>query len=171
MRAHPAGAMHGEGAEPPHLLGPPPKDPSRLDPSIWPIGAERTAGVLQLGGCDVRDLVTTHGSPAYIVVEDDVRARCRGYRAAFGGDADIYYAAKAFLSKAVAQWILEEDLSLDVATEGELATALAAGFPPERILVHGNNKSLGELKGGARRRRRAHRHRQRRRDRSARARG
>jgi diaminopimelate decarboxylase len=102
--------------------------------------------VLRLAGCDVRDLVATYGSPAYVLVEDDVRARCRGYRSAFGDDVDIYYAAKAFLSKAVAQWILEEDLSLDVATEGELATALAAGFPPHRILVHGNNKSPGELK-------------------------
>jgi diaminopimelate decarboxylase len=145
VRAHPAGALHGEGAEPPQQLGPPPDDPGRLDPAVWPIGAERRAGALNLGGCDVRDLVSRHGSPAYVLVEDDVRARCRGYRAAFGDDVDIYYAAKAFLSKAVAQWILDEDLSLDVATEGELATALAAGFPPERILVHGNNKSPREL--------------------------
>ena len=84
-------------------------------------------------------------APAYILVEDDVRARCRSYRAAFGEDTDIYYAAKAFLSKAVARWVLEEDLSLDVATGGELATALAAGFPAERILLHGNNKSPDEL--------------------------
>jgi diaminopimelate decarboxylase len=100
---------------------------------------------MHLAGCDVRDLADRHGSPSYVLVEDDVRARCRGYRAAFGADTDIYYAAKAFLSKTVARWILEEELSLDVATGGELAMALAAGFPAERILVHGNNKSAAEL--------------------------
>jgi diaminopimelate decarboxylase len=146
MRAHPAGAMHGVVTTAPHELGPPPEELGGLDGRIWPLGSERLNGVLQLGGCDVRDLVAAHGSPCYIVVEDDVRARCRGYRAAFGDDTDIYYAAKAFLSKSVARWILEEDLSLDVATGGELATALAAGFPPQRILVHGNNKSTAEIR-------------------------
>jgi diaminopimelate decarboxylase len=146
VRAHPAGALHGDVTPEPHPLGPPPADLAGLNPQIWPLGTTRSDhGVLQLGGCDVRDLVTEHGSPAYVLVEDDVRVRCRGYRDAFGPDTDIYYAAKAFLSKAVARWILEEDLSLDVATGGELATALAAGFPAERILVHGNNKSPVEL--------------------------
>ncbi|MBV9871526.1 MAG: diaminopimelate decarboxylase [Frankiaceae bacterium] len=126
-------------------IGTPPAELAEINRAIWPLGTERVDGVLRLGGCDVRDLVAEHGSPAYILVEDDVRERCRGYRAAFGPDTDIYYAAKAFLSKAVAQWVLEEDLSLDVATGGELATALAAGFPAERILVHGNNKSPAEL--------------------------
>jgi diaminopimelate decarboxylase len=146
MRAHPAGAMHGVVTSAPQPLGAPPVELGGLDPLIWPLGTERRDGVLQLAGCDVRDLVSAHGSPAYILVEDDVRARCRGYRAAFGDEANIYYAAKAFLSKTVAQWILEEDLSLDVATGGELVTALAAGFPAERILVHGNNKSGDELR-------------------------
>jgi diaminopimelate decarboxylase len=144
VRAHPAGALHGDGVPSPQL-GPPPSELGGLAAQIWPVETRRVGGVLQLGGCDVRDLVERHGSPAYILVEDDVRARCRAYRAAFGHDTDIYYAAKAFLSKSVARWILEEDLSLDVATGGELATALAAGFPPERILVHGNNKSPAEL--------------------------
>jgi diaminopimelate decarboxylase len=145
VRAHPAGAMHGDGALAPHELGPPPRELGELDPAIWPAATDRVDGVMRLGGCDVRDLVAEYGSPAYILVEDDVRARCRGYRDAFGPDTDIYYAAKAFLSKAVARWILDEDLSLDVATGGELATAIAAGFPAERILVHGNNKSATEL--------------------------
>jgi diaminopimelate decarboxylase len=145
VRAHPAGAMHGgvslEGQHP----APPPVELGGIDPAIWPAGSARVDGALQLGGCDVRELIFAHGSPLYVLVEDDVRARCRGYRAAFGESTDIYYAAKAFLSKAVARWVLEEDLSLDVATGGELATALAAGFPAERILVHGNNKSTPEL--------------------------
>jgi diaminopimelate decarboxylase len=146
VRAHPAGALHEDVAPPPHPLRPPPSALGQLDPAIWPLGAERIGGALQLGGCDIRDLVAQHGSPAYLLVEDDLRARCRGYRSAFGDDVDIYYAAKAFLSKAVARWIVEEGLSLDVSTGGELATALAAGFPAERILVHGNNKSTDELR-------------------------
>jgi diaminopimelate decarboxylase len=144
-RPHPAGALHGDITPVQPVLGTPPQELDELNSLIWPLGTERVDGVLHLGGCDVRDLVTEHGSPVYVLVEDDVRARCRGYRAAFGPDTDIYYAAKAFLSKAVAQWVLEEDLSLDVATGGELATATAAGFPADRILMHGNNKSPAEL--------------------------
>jgi diaminopimelate decarboxylase len=146
VRAHPAGAMHGDVTSAPHPLGPPPVELSGLDPMIWPIGTERVGGVVRLGGCDVRDLVTAHGSPSYVIVEDDVRARCRAYRAAFGAGTDIYYAAKAFVSKDIARWILDEELSLDVATGGELETVLAAGFPAERILVHGNNKSTAEIR-------------------------
>jgi diaminopimelate decarboxylase len=109
------------------------------------LGAERVDGVLTLGGCDARDLVAEHGSPLYVLSEEDARARCRAYRAAFGDDTDIYYAAKAFLSKGFARWVQEEGLSLDVSSGGELATALAARFPAERMLMHGNNKSREEL--------------------------
>jgi diaminopimelate decarboxylase len=137
--------LHEDVTPQSHHVAPPPDALGDLDPAIWPLGATRVDGVLELGGLDVRDLVTQHGSPAYVLVEDDLRARCRGYRDAFGEDTDIYYAAKAFLSKAVARWVLDEDLSLDVATGGELATALSAGFPADRILVHGNNKSRPEL--------------------------
>ena len=146
MRPHPAGALHGDVTQPPHPLGPAPRDLGALEPAIWPIGAIRDDGSIRLGGVDVRELVRRHGSPSYIVVEDDFRARCRGYRDSFGPDVDIYYAAKALLTKTVVRWIDEEDLSLDVATGGELATALAAEFPPARILVHGNNKSVDEIR-------------------------
>jgi diaminopimelate decarboxylase len=146
MRAHPAGAMHGDGLiVASSRLGPPPELLGELDPRIWPIGAERRDGVLHLGGADVRDLATEHGTPAFICVEDDFRSRCRDHRDAFGPDVDIYYAAKAFLTIAVAQWIRDEGLGLDVSTGGELAVALAAGFPADRILMHGNNKSQPEL--------------------------
>jgi diaminopimelate decarboxylase len=145
VRPHPAGALHGDVTPAPYQLGPPPVDLGALDPAIWPIGAYRKDGALHLGDVDVRAIAARHGSPSYLVVEDDFRARCRGYRAAFGHDVDIYYAAKALLSKAVARWVYEEDLSFDVATGGELTTALAAGFPAERILLHGNNKSLPEI--------------------------
>jgi diaminopimelate decarboxylase len=145
VRPHPAGALHGDVTPAPHPLGPPPDDLGALDPAIWPIGARREAGVLHLGGVDVTTIAQRHGSPSYVVVEDDFRARCRGYRDAFGPDVDIYYAAKALLTKAIARWVHEEDLSLDVATGGELTTALEAGFPAERVLVHGNNKSVEEI--------------------------
>jgi diaminopimelate decarboxylase len=144
MKAHPAGALHADSATT-HPLGPPPEALGELDPEIWPLGAERVNGVLQLGGCDARDLAGEHGTPVYVLSEDDVRSRCRGYRAAFGDDTDVYYAAKAFLSKGLARWVQEEGLSLDVSSGGELATALAAGFPAGRILMHGNNKSRAEL--------------------------
>jgi diaminopimelate decarboxylase len=144
VKAHPAGALHADPTTS-HPLGAPPDRLGLLDPRIWPIGADRVRGVLQIGGCDVRDLAAEHGTPAFVLSEDDVRSRCRGYRAAFGADTDIYYAAKAFLSKGFAGWVADEGLSLDVSSGGELATALAAGFPAERILMHGNNKSRDEL--------------------------
>ena len=116
-----------------------------LEPTVWPVSATRSAaGVLLLGGVDVRDLAAQHGTPAYILDEDDFRNRCRAWRDAFG-DADVYYAGKAFLCTAIARWVAQEGLSLDVCTGGELAVALAAGFPVERLLFHGNNKSLPEL--------------------------
>jgi diaminopimelate decarboxylase len=145
VRAHPAGAMHGDGVSAAHPLGPPPEDLNALDPRIWPLGTERRNGVLHVGGADVRDLAAEHGTPAFFCSEADFRARCRDHRAAFGADTDIYYAGKAFLCRAIARWVEEEGLSLDVATGGELAVALDAGFPTERILVHGNNKSPAEL--------------------------
>src|SRR3954454_6837935 len=137
--------MHGDGVSATHPLGSPPEDLNALDPRVWPIGAERRDGVLHVGGVDVRDAVAEHGSPAYLCTEADFRARCREHRAAFGADTDIYYAGKAFLCRAVVRWVEEEGLSLDVATGGELAIALAAGFPAERITLHGNNKSPAEL--------------------------
>jgi diaminopimelate decarboxylase len=145
VRPHPAGALHGDVTPAPHPLGPPPDDLGRLDPAIWPIGTRRDAGVLQLGGVDVMTIAQRHGSPSYVVVEDDFRSRCRGYRDAFGPDVDIYYAAKALLTKSIAWWVHEEELSIDVATGGELTTVLEAGFPAERVLVHGNNKSVEEI--------------------------
>ena len=116
-----------------------------LAPAVWPVTARRGAdGVLQLGGVDVRDLASQFGTPAYILDEDDFRGRCRAWHDAFAG-SDVYYAGKAFLCTAVARWVAEEGLSLDVCTGGELAVALAAGFPVERLLFHGNNKSVSEL--------------------------
>jgi diaminopimelate decarboxylase len=146
MRAHPAGALHADGVTASHPLGPPPDDLGSIDPKVWPLGAERRDGVLHLGGVDVRDVATQHGTPAFVSVEDDFRARCRAYRDAFGDDADTYYAGKAFLCRAVVRWADEEGLMLEVFSGGELAIALAAGFPAARILMHGNNKTAAELR-------------------------
>jgi diaminopimelate decarboxylase len=121
-----------------------PQDVNRLDPAIWPGSARRVDGVVTLGGRSVAELAAEHGTPALILDEVDVRTRARAYAAAFGG-VDVYYAGKAFLCTTMAHWIAEEGLGLDVCTGGELAVALAANFPPERIAVHGNNKSRAEL--------------------------
>jgi diaminopimelate decarboxylase len=116
-----------------------------LEPAVWPVTAERGPdGALRLGGVDVRDLAAAHGTPAYVLDEADFRGRCSAWRDAFAG-SDVYYAGKAFLCTAVARWVAEEGLSLDVCTGGELAVALRAGFPVERLLFHGNNKSVAEL--------------------------
>jgi diaminopimelate decarboxylase len=145
MRAHPAGAMHGDTQPLSHRQPLPPADPAAVDPRIWPLATERRDGVLHLGDIDVRAIADDYGTPAYVTVEDDFRARCRAYRVAFGDDTDIYYAGKAFLSRAVVRWVDEEGLSLEVFSGGELGVAVSAGFPAERILMHGNNKSPDEL--------------------------
>jgi diaminopimelate decarboxylase len=119
-----------------------------LEPHVWPATAQRVGGVLQLGGVDVRDLAARFGTPAYVLDEADLRGRMRAWREAFAPDGTVYYAGKAFLSVAVARWLAEEGLSLDVCTGGELAVALAGGFPAERVLFHGNNKSSAELTAG-----------------------
>ena len=121
-----------------------PKDLNALAAGIWPSSARRLDGVLQLGGIAVPDLVARHGTPAFFMDEDDLRQRARAYATAFDA-GDVYYAGKAFLCTTVARWIAEEGLGLDVCTDGELAVAVAAGFPAERLAMHGNNKSRTEL--------------------------
>jgi diaminopimelate decarboxylase len=122
-----------------------PADINTLMPILWPRTVNRAEdGALRVGGVDVRDLATEFGTPAYIFDEADFRARCRDFRGAFTG-ADVFYAAKAFCSKTVVRIIAEEGMNLDVCTGGELAVALAAGMPPERVKMHGNNKSIMEL--------------------------
>jgi len=116
-----------------------------LDPDVWPLTARLDDdGVLVVGGARADDLAREVGTPAYVLDEADVRARMRCWGAAFGADR-VFYAGKAFLCTALARWVAEEGLGLDVCTGGELAVALRAGFPPERLLFHGNNKSEREL--------------------------
>ncbi len=102
------------------------------------------SGRASVGGCDLESLAASYGTPLYVYDEDDLRERCREYVAAFGVDR-VAYAGKAFLCVAMARLIAEEGLNLDVATGGELHVALHAGFPPQRLVFHGNNKSDEEL--------------------------
>ncbi|MBO4209558.1 diaminopimelate decarboxylase [Micromonospora echinofusca] len=145
MRAHEAGALHGDiGSRGPAWLRTP-VDVNALVPQLWPRTVARGAdGALTVGGLDVRTLAAEFGTPVYVLDEEDLRSRCRDFRSAFSGD-DVYYAGKAFLCRAVVRMINEEGLHLDVCTGGELAVALSAGMPPERIGFHGNNKSVTEL--------------------------
>jgi diaminopimelate decarboxylase len=142
--AHPAGPRHGDVLPADH---PPaaPQDLNALPAGIWPRGARRSGGVLMLGGIDVRDLAAEFGTPLYVCDEEDVRSRCREYLEAFAPEGRVFYAAKAFCSRAVLRWVSEEGLGVDVCTGGELEVALSAGVPPEQITMHGNNKSLAEL--------------------------
>lgn len=143
--AHPAGPRHADVLTESHYTAPP-ADLNALDPRVWSRTVSRGAdGVVTVGGLDVGHLAEEFGTPAYFLDEADFRARCRAWHDAFGGQADVFYAGKAFLSRAVVRWLHEEGLNLDVCSEGELATALAAGMPAERIALHGNNKSAREI--------------------------
>ena len=142
--AHEAGWAHADGA----LRGPgwlrPPDDANALVPSLWSMNTRKVDGDLVVGGVSLPDLVANVNTPAYVLDEADLRARARAFRDAFAG-YDVYYAGKAFLCTAVARWIAEEGLCLDVCSDGELTVALRAGFDPARIGYHGNNKTETEL--------------------------
>ncbi|MFE5810436.1 diaminopimelate decarboxylase [Streptomyces sp. NPDC056491] len=144
--AHPAGPRHADVLPEGHY-SPPPADLNALDEKVWARTVERNAdGVVAVGGIEVTRLAEEFGTPAYFLDEEDFRSRCRAWAHAFGPDADVFYAGKAFLSKAVVKWLKEEGLNVDVCSGGELSTALAAGMPADRIAFHGNNKSEGEIR-------------------------
>jgi diaminopimelate decarboxylase len=117
---------------------------------VYPIGSyldER--GRLHVGGCDVIEVAREFGTPAYVVAEDDLRQRARAFKTAFERlheRTSLVFATKAFACTAVLKVFAEEGLGCDVASGGELALALRAGMPPERIHLHGNAKSEGELR-------------------------
>ena len=152
MRAHEAGALHADGYRGPTWLQQP-VDVNALAPTLWAQTVGRSAGgVLTVGGVAVTDLAERFGTPAYVVDEEDFRARAVEFRTTYAeifgdlcGGADVYYAGKAFLCTEIARWVRDDGLGLDVCTGGELAVAIRAGMPPERIGVHGNNKCRAEL--------------------------
>ncbi|MER8029829.1 diaminopimelate decarboxylase [Streptomyces bauhiniae] len=113
--------------------------------SVWPASAtEPRAGDLHVAGVPLAELADRFGTPAYVLDETEVRERCRTYRSAFP-DADVLYAAKAFLCRAMVHWTAEEGLGLDVCSAGELELAVITGFPPDRIVLHGNAKTPRDL--------------------------
>jgi diaminopimelate decarboxylase len=109
-------------------------------------------GHLEVAGCDVVELAGEHGTPAYVYAEDDIRWRAREYRRAFEertDDYEVLFASKALPMTAAYRVCADEGLSVDVASGGELHMALAAGFDPGRIHMHGNNKTEAELRYAA----------------------
>ncbi|QRN80899.1 MAG: diaminopimelate decarboxylase, partial [Nocardiopsis sp. BM-2018] len=102
-------------------------------------------GDLSIAGCRIADLAELYGTPLFVYDEDHIRARCREAVAAFGAER-VVYATKAFLCRAMARLAHEEQMLLDVATGGELFVAMAAGVPASSCMLHGNNKSVGELR-------------------------
>ncbi len=148
MNVHPAGPRHAEETRP--VSSPPrpqsPEELLRLALNVWPRNTIRDDdGIVQIAGVKLTDLAGEYGTPLFVIDEDDFRSRCHETAAAFGGGANVHYAAKAFLCTEIARWIEQEGLSLDVCSGGELAVALNADFPPQRITLHGNNKSVAEL--------------------------
>ena len=104
---------------------------------------------LEIGGCDVTNLIEQFGSPLYILDEETVRSACRQYRESFAtyykGESQVLYASKAWSCLAVCAIVQSEGLGIDVVSAGELYTALNAGVSPDKIYLHGNNKSRDEL--------------------------
>jgi diaminopimelate decarboxylase len=116
---------------------------------VFPDTARVTAdGHLNIGGCDAVDLAERFGTPVVVFDRATFEQRAAAYAGALA-PGQIYYAAKSFCTVAICELLNEAGLSLDVCSGGELATGLAAGFPPERIIFHGNNKSLAELEKAA----------------------
>jgi diaminopimelate decarboxylase len=132
-------AEHGQAAVADPIAGSP----------VYPLGSRlNERGRLEIGGCDALELAAEFGTPAYVYAEDDMRARARATRAAFAErteDFEVVYASKAFPCTAALRLFADEGLSCDVASGGELHLALAAGFDPARVYMHGNNKTEAEL--------------------------
>ncbi|MGH2904876.1 MAG: diaminopimelate decarboxylase family protein, partial [Solirubrobacteraceae bacterium] len=119
--------------------------------NVFPLGSRlNERGRLEVGGCDAIELAKEFGTPAYVVAEDDLRARARAFvqaaaEAGCAADFNVVFASKAFPCTAVLALFAEEGLWCDVASGGELHLALNAGFAAERIVMHGNAKSEAEL--------------------------
>ncbi|MFJ7278435.1 diaminopimelate decarboxylase [Kitasatospora sp. NPDC098663] len=112
----------------------------------WPASARPgPGGDVLVGGVGLAEAAERFGTPLYVLDEAEVRGRARAYRRALP-HAEVLYAAKAFLCSAMADWAAEEGLGLDVCSSGELWLAASAGFPAQRILLHGNAKSPEELR-------------------------
>lgn len=130
-------------------------DTNAIDPRVFPSTARRgsSCGELKIQNVRASDLAAEYGTPLYLIDEPEVRATATRVREAFetecariGSQAKVFYAGKALLNVAVAEWMTEEGLGIDVSSGGELAVALAAGVSGGRIGFHGNNKSVAEIR-------------------------
>lgn len=137
-----------------HLTYPylPPSDAATTSPNqlLLPLTAKiNDRDRLEIGGCDVTELLQQFGSPLYILDEVTLRTACRQYRESFEryypGPSQVIYASKAWSCLAVCGIVAQEGLGFDVVSGGELYTTLQAGVSPEKIYFHGNNKSREEL--------------------------
>jgi diaminopimelate decarboxylase len=144
--SHVAGSIHADvTTRAPGWLRTP-TDVNALLPELWSEAIGKDAqGVLTVAGLRATEIADQVGTPAYVVDERDLRARARAFAEAFAG-WDVYYAAKSFLCTAVARWVAEEGLGIDVCTGGELAVVQRAGVDLGRVGLHGNNKSVAELR-------------------------
>jgi diaminopimelate decarboxylase len=105
-------------------------------------------GRLTIGGCALADVAAEFGTPAFVVDEQALRETAREYVRAFTGRharTHVHFASKALPCAPVTRILAEEGLGCDVASAGELAIALAAGFDPAEILLHGNAKSDDDI--------------------------
>jgi len=121
-----------------------------MSTNMWSDNSSLAGGTLSLAGISAAQLAKDFGTPTFFLDEAAYRARAHawheGLHTEFGPQAGtIYYAAKSFICTAVAQWIAEIGIGIDVCTGGELAVALAGGIDPAKIEVHGNNKSVAEI--------------------------
>jgi diaminopimelate decarboxylase len=125
-------------------LAPPLRHGAHLDRAVWPLSTDvDDLGRLCVGEVAATDIAAEFGTPTHVVDEEDFRARVRCYRATLP-DAELSYAANALLSIDVARWVTDEGAGVTVCSAGELATALAGGVPPARIIVDGA-KTASEL--------------------------
>jgi diaminopimelate decarboxylase len=138
--------MNAEGNNPSSVAA---ADPIAASP-VYPAGSRvNERGHLEIAGCDMVELAERFGTPAYVYAEDDIRRRAREYLTAFEERTDAFeviYASKALPCTAAYRVMKDAGLSVDVASGGELHMALAAGFDPARIHLHGNNKTEDELR-------------------------
>jgi diaminopimelate decarboxylase len=143
---HVAGSIHADSAAPAPSWLSMPSDVNTLLPILWSTGVDKDeTGMLTVAGRSVVDIAEQVGTPVYVVDEVDLRERARSFAAAFDG-WDVYYAAKSFLCTTVARWVTEEGLGVDVCSGGELAVVQRAGIDLRRVGLHGNNKSVEELR-------------------------
>ncbi len=124
--------------------------------ALFPANTEvNKDGHLTIGGCDAVELVKEYGTPLYVFDENTLRGMCREFKSEFGQryeDTTVMFASKACLNRSIASILKEEGVGLDVVSAGEYSIAESVNFPADMIYLHGNNKSVEELKTALRNR-------------------